>query len=169
MIQRFLSNSIELAGFVCVIFLAGQRASAQAPLTWEQVQQKFDAANPTLRAGQLNIDEAKAQEITAFLRPNPDMSLSLDQFDPFTPQSLSPVHQPSAGNRASYLYERCISGICARRAPKKRTGHRAIDAGRSAAHADLHAAQRVRADLAAESRARAGQGKSRNTTTNCWR
>jgi hypothetical protein len=66
MIQRFFRNSIAWAGLVCLL---GQRAAAQQPLTWEQVQQKFDVANPTLRAGALNIDESKANEITAFLRP----------------------------------------------------------------------------------------------------
>lgn len=106
MIQRFLSNSIELAGYVCVIFLAGQTASAQTPLTWEQIQQKFDAANPTLRAGQLNIDEAVANEITAFLRPNPDLSFSIDQFDPFSTHPYRPFTSLQPGFGASYLYER---------------------------------------------------------------
>jgi cobalt-zinc-cadmium efflux system outer membrane protein len=106
MIQRFLRNSIEVAGFVCVILLAGQRASAQAPLTWEQIQQKFDAANPTLRAGQLNIDEAVANEITAFLRPNPDLSFSIDQFDPFSTHPYRPFTSLQPGFGASYLYER---------------------------------------------------------------
>jgi cobalt-zinc-cadmium efflux system outer membrane protein len=35
-------------------------------------------SNPTLLADKLNIDESKAQEITAFLRPNPQLSLSID-------------------------------------------------------------------------------------------
>jgi cobalt-zinc-cadmium efflux system outer membrane protein len=83
----------------------GQRAAAQ-PLTWEQVQQKFEAANPTLRAGQLNIDESKANEITAFLRPNPQLSLSIDQFDPFTPDPYRPFTNLQPGVAASYLYER---------------------------------------------------------------
>ncbi|MGA3205290.1 MAG: TolC family protein [Bryobacteraceae bacterium] len=91
-----------MAGLVCVM---GQRAAAQ-PLTWEQVQQKFEAANPTLRAGQLNIDESKANEITAFLRPNPQLSLSVDQFDPFTPDPYRPFTNLQPGIAASYLYER---------------------------------------------------------------
>jgi outer membrane protein, heavy metal efflux system len=87
----------------------GQRASAQtplAPLTWEQILQKFDAANPTLRAGQLNIDESLANEITAFLRPNPDLSFSLDQFDPFSTHPYRPFTNLQPGFGASYLYER---------------------------------------------------------------
>jgi outer membrane protein, heavy metal efflux system len=102
MTHRFFRNSLCVAGLVCVM---GQRAAAQ-PLTWEQVQQKFEAANPTLRAGQLNIDESKANEITAFLRPNPQLSLSIDQFDPFTPDPYRPTTNLQPGIAASYLYER---------------------------------------------------------------
>ena len=57
-------------------------AQAQTPLTWEQVKQKFITANPTLMAGQINIDESKAEEITAFLRPNPNFTISTDQIQP---------------------------------------------------------------------------------------
>jgi cobalt-zinc-cadmium efflux system outer membrane protein len=61
----------------------GAVAQTPAPMTWEQVRQRFEQTNPTLLAGRLNIDESKAQEITAFLRPNPNLSLSLDQINPF--------------------------------------------------------------------------------------
>jgi len=47
-------------------------------MTWDQVRQRFDQNNPTLLAGELNIDESKAQEITAFLRPNPQFTVSSD-------------------------------------------------------------------------------------------
>jgi cobalt-zinc-cadmium efflux system outer membrane protein len=92
-----------MAPLVCLV---AQRVAAQMPLTWEQVQQRFDAANPTLRAGQLNIDEAKASEITAFLRPNPDLTLSLDQINPFTTDPYRPLTSLQPGIAASYLYER---------------------------------------------------------------
>ena len=42
--------------------------------TWEQVKNRFELNNTTLLAGKLNIDELKAQEITAHLRPNPRIS-----------------------------------------------------------------------------------------------
>ena len=51
---------------------------AQKALTWQEIRDKFEAANPTLRAGQIGIDESKAQEITAYLRPNPGLTLSTD-------------------------------------------------------------------------------------------
>jgi cobalt-zinc-cadmium efflux system outer membrane protein len=53
-------------------------ALAQQSFTWQQIKDKFAARNPTLKAAQLNIDESRAAEITAFLRPNPDFSLTAD-------------------------------------------------------------------------------------------
>lgn len=50
----------------------------QAAFTWQQIREKFEAANPTLKAAQLNIDEARAAETTAYLRPNPDLTLTAD-------------------------------------------------------------------------------------------
>lgn len=52
--------------------------SAQTALTWEQVKARFQAANPTLQAAQANIEESRANEITAYLRPNPTLSLTAD-------------------------------------------------------------------------------------------
>jgi len=46
--------------------------------TWDQVKGKFEQNNATLMAGRLNIDELKAEEITSFLRPNPQFSLAVD-------------------------------------------------------------------------------------------
>jgi cobalt-zinc-cadmium efflux system outer membrane protein len=42
------------------------------------VRDRFEVRNPTLLADKLNIDESKAQEITANLRPNPTFSLTAD-------------------------------------------------------------------------------------------
>jgi cobalt-zinc-cadmium efflux system outer membrane protein len=74
---------------------------------WQQIRAKFEAVNPTLRAGQLNIDESRAQEITAYLRPNPDFALSADgtQLTPYRG-----VYRPFSGTQlspsVSYLHER---------------------------------------------------------------
>jgi cobalt-zinc-cadmium efflux system outer membrane protein len=124
MIHRFLSKSIALAGLVCVLGrgASAQTPSQQPPLTWEQIRQKFDAANPTLQAGQLNIDEAKANEITAFLRPNPALSVSLDQFDPFTPSPYRPLTNLQPGIAASYLYERMHKRDLRKESAEKATG-----------------------------------------------
>ncbi len=53
---------------------------AQTPLTWEQIRARFETSNPTLKANQLNIDESRAAEITAYLRPNPDFSITTDGY-----------------------------------------------------------------------------------------
>ncbi len=90
-----------------MLILGALCTSAQNALTWEQVKEKFAAANPTLKAAQLNIDENRAEEITAFLRPNPDFSLSIDgtQLTPY-----HGVYQPFTGTQfspsISYLHER---------------------------------------------------------------
>jgi len=61
-----------------LIIALGSRLYGQTALTWEQIKSKFEATNPTLKAAQLSIDESRAAEITAYLRPNPDFSLTAD-------------------------------------------------------------------------------------------
>jgi outer membrane protein, heavy metal efflux system len=68
---------------VALIHGLGLTAVAQETWTWDRVRATFEQDNPTLKAGQLNIDESKAEEITAFLRPNPNLTLASDQIDPF--------------------------------------------------------------------------------------
>lgn len=82
-------------------------ASAQPSFTWEQIKQKFASTNPTLKAAQLSISESRAAEITAYLRPNPGFSLSIDglQIAPNlgTWRPLSGVLETTG---VSYLHER---------------------------------------------------------------
>jgi cobalt-zinc-cadmium efflux system outer membrane protein len=92
-------------------------------LTWENVKNRFEMNNPTLLADQVNIDESKAQEITAYLRPNPDLSLLSDQITPF---NVGPSHGalayllPSA--TLSYLHERDHKRELRRESAQKATG-----------------------------------------------
>ncbi len=83
------------------------QALAQQTYTWQQIKQKFEAANPTLQAGRIGIDESKASEVTAYLRPNPSFSLSLDGLQ-VRPESG--IYRPFAGLSTtpglSYLHER---------------------------------------------------------------
>jgi hypothetical protein len=58
------------------ILFAAASARAQQALTWEQVRTRFEQSNPTLLADKLSVDESRAREITAFLRPNPTFTLS---------------------------------------------------------------------------------------------
>ena len=80
---------------------------AQRNFTWQEIRDKFEATNPTLRALAIGIDESKAQEITAYLRPNPDFTLATDgtQIAPYRG-----VWRPFAGTQVStegsYLHER---------------------------------------------------------------
>ena len=96
---------------LCLTFAAsallGGSALAQKPFTWQEIRDKFDAANPSLRAGQIGVNESRAQEITAFLRPNPSFTLATDgtQIAPY-----KGVWQPLTGTllstNLSYLHER---------------------------------------------------------------
>jgi cobalt-zinc-cadmium efflux system outer membrane protein len=81
-------------------------ASAQQTLTWEQLKEKFEKSNPTLRAARDNVAESKAQEVTAYLRPNPDFSAALDQIDPFPQTPYRPLSSLLPLFSSSYLHER---------------------------------------------------------------
>jgi len=90
-----------------LLLCLGRSAPAQEPWTWERVRAQFEQSNPTLQAGKLNVDESKAQEITAFLRPNPTFTLLADG------TQIAPdkgIWRPFAGTfespSISYLHER---------------------------------------------------------------
>src|ERR1035441_5865213 len=82
-------------------------ASAQQALTWDQVKVKFQASNPALRGDEIKVEEMKAGEITAYLRPNPQFTFSTDGTQLVR---LNGVWQPLAGTQYqpnfSYLHER---------------------------------------------------------------
>ena len=90
-----------------LVAVSAQSGWAQTALTWQQVRDKFESANPTLRAGQIGIDESRAQEITAYLRPNPNLTVSMDGLQ-ITPSQG--VWRPLAGvdesPNFSYMHER---------------------------------------------------------------
>ena len=78
--QRFIRRLC--CGMFCSAILAGNTFAQQA-LTWQEIRARFEAANPSFRAGQIGIDESRANETTAYLRPNPNFSILADQIDPF--------------------------------------------------------------------------------------
>jgi outer membrane protein, heavy metal efflux system len=95
--------------FGALVFAQAALATAfgQTVYTWQQLKDKFEATNPTLKAAQLSINESRAAEITAYLRPNPDFILTADGFQ-VTPNEgiwrpLSGVLQTPG---VSYLHER---------------------------------------------------------------
>src|SRR5579872_6304272 len=103
-------SAVRRIGLGCVfVFSIGMATTAQtnAPLTWDQVRQRFEQNNPTLQAGETGISESRAEEITAYLRPNPDLSFTADG------TQIAPnkgVWEPLAGTfevaSISYLHER---------------------------------------------------------------
>jgi cobalt-zinc-cadmium efflux system outer membrane protein len=105
--KRHLWKYVAVLAMLPCCALAQAPAPVPSPLTWEQVRQRFEQNNPTLRAGQIGIDESKAQEITAFLRPNPYFTLTADgtQIAPH-----NGVWRPLVGTYEtpviSYLHER---------------------------------------------------------------
>lgn len=94
------------AGVLAASFLPNC-AFAQSAYTWQQIRDRFETTNPTLRAARISIDESRAQEITAYLRPNPDLNVATDgtQLTPY-----QGVWRPLAGTQEtsgiSYLHER---------------------------------------------------------------
>lgn len=102
---------ISAAIFAIGTMRAGGQTTPQPPplqiWTWDQVKDNFRLNNTTLMAAKLNIDELKAEEVTAHLRPNPELSVSADG------TQIAPSHgvwQPFAGTFVSpgvtYLFER---------------------------------------------------------------
>ncbi len=97
---------ISLLTIACAATWAQSSPPSQV-WTWDQVKDRFEQGNTTLLAAKLNIDEFKAQEITAHLRPNPNFTLTADG------TQITPSHgvwQPFAGTFVSpgvgYLFER---------------------------------------------------------------
>ena len=89
------------------IALLGVTASAQQALTWDQVKTKFEAVNPALKADADNVDEMRAEEITAFLRPNPQFTISVDG-NQVAPKNgvWTPFKGTTEQPNFSYLHER---------------------------------------------------------------
>jgi cobalt-zinc-cadmium efflux system outer membrane protein len=76
--MMFKVHNFSLVAWLWLLVAAVVSASAQQTFTWQQIRDKFEAVNPTLLADTLSIDESRAQEITAFLRPNPTFGLLAD-------------------------------------------------------------------------------------------
>jgi cobalt-zinc-cadmium efflux system outer membrane protein len=98
---------------VIVLLLLSSVTMGQKVMSWAQVRDQFEAVNPTLQAGRIGIGESRAHEITAHLRPNPDITTVLDQLNPFktfVSSTGADVYRPFANAlplfSTSYLYER---------------------------------------------------------------
>jgi cobalt-zinc-cadmium efflux system outer membrane protein len=87
-----------------LISLIASCAGAQTTLTWSEVRDRFHTTNPTIQAGQIGVDESRATEITAYLRPNPQWSLTLDQIGNTTEGTIFSASTLLTG--FNYLHER---------------------------------------------------------------
>jgi cobalt-zinc-cadmium efflux system outer membrane protein len=94
------------APVVVLLIGSGPAARAQQSLTWDQVRTKFEAANPTLKADQSNVDEMKAEEITAGLRPNPQFTFTSDGTQIVPNKVWVPFKGTDFQPSISYLHER---------------------------------------------------------------
>jgi len=93
------------AGIGCVLVTSiAATAAAQTVLTWPDVRARLQATNPTLLAGQIGIDESRATETTAYLRPNPLFSITLDQVG--NTESGNIFSASTLSTAVSYLHER---------------------------------------------------------------
>jgi cobalt-zinc-cadmium efflux system outer membrane protein len=93
------------AALVCVLaLLAAVDTWAQTALTWSDVRLRFRATNPLLQAGQLAVEESRATEITAFLRPNPQGVATLDQIG--NTEGGNAFSASVLTGNVSYLHER---------------------------------------------------------------
>ena len=93
------------AGVGCVLVTSiAATAAAQTVLTWLDVRARLQATNPTLLAGQIGIDESRATETTAYLRPNPQFSITFDQIG--NTESGNIFSTSTLTTAVSYLHER---------------------------------------------------------------
>ena len=120
-IRKIMSCRTSVA--LLPLFVCPVAVFAQQSLTWAELRDKFEATNPTLRALQISIDESKAQEITAFLRPNPEFTEATDGTQISRYQG---VWRPFAGTQFSssfsYLHERQHKRELRRDSAQKATG-----------------------------------------------
>lgn len=92
---------------VAAWMLVTANCNAQQSLTWDQVKAKFEAVNPALKADADSVEEMRAQEITANLRPNPQLGTTVDgtQIVP-NDGHWTPLAGTFVAPNVSYLHER---------------------------------------------------------------
>jgi outer membrane protein, heavy metal efflux system len=104
----------QLQRWLLIATFASHAFAQPHTFTWQEVRDRFQTNNPTLRAAAISIDESRSQEITAYLRPNPDLTGAVDQINPFSTQpspngggnSYAPFAFAFPSASISYLHER---------------------------------------------------------------
>jgi cobalt-zinc-cadmium efflux system outer membrane protein len=109
--QRFpmkrIFPSLPVLAMAAIFVPAPGYVSAQQSLTWDQVKARFEAGNPALKADADNVDEMRAEEITAYLRPNPQLTTTVDGTE-IAPNDghWVPLSGTFVSPNVSYLHER---------------------------------------------------------------
>ena len=93
-------------GLPLLILGSSDTLSAQQALTWEQVHERFLANNPIVSASRIFVRESEANQVTAGLRPNPQLAVVLDQYRIFRPNPLQPFQNAQWTSTVSELFER---------------------------------------------------------------
>lgn len=101
----------RVAATICRTALAAtclsRGAFAQRAYSWPEIRDKFLMVNPTLEAARLNIQENRAQEVTAYLRPNPEFTVATDGTQLLPTQGMwRPFIGTQVSTSFSYLHER---------------------------------------------------------------
>jgi cobalt-zinc-cadmium efflux system outer membrane protein len=100
--HRFLCRG---CAWLAVTVGFSSQASAQIPaLTWPEIRARFEASNPSLLAGLIGVDESRAAEVTAYLRPNPTLTATGDQIG--HNDTGKPFDDLLVTTSMSYLHER---------------------------------------------------------------
>lgn len=105
--MKHLCFSPSICGATLLFGLTAISCEAQQVLSWEQVKSRFESGNAALKADALNVDEMRAEEITAYLRPNPQLTVSADgtQIVPHD-GTWQPFRGTDVVPTLSYLHER---------------------------------------------------------------
>lgn len=103
--QIFPSGSAPVVA--ALIFIVAAMSPAQQSLTWDQVKTRFEAGNPALKADANFVDEMRSAEVTANLRPNPQLTVSVDGTQIVPHDGVwTPVKGTFEQPTISYLHER---------------------------------------------------------------
>lgn len=97
---------LRLLAYIFVPVGLSSLAAAQTTLTWDQVRERFRQNNPNLLAGRTSVEQSKANEVTAGLRPNPQLSFVADEFRVIHPNPLQPFQNSQITPVVSQLWER---------------------------------------------------------------
>src|SRR5260370_30154721 len=90
----------------CFLFFLPVPALAQKPMSWDEVRDRFRQNNPQLLAGRTGVEETQANEITAGLKPNPQLSFTIDQWNFFRTDPFRPFGSSQTISTISQLIER---------------------------------------------------------------